>query len=211
MSTLPEAIRRGVKAELAKIHTAIPGRVETFDRVRAMVSVKPLIKRIYRNGLKVSMPVVSNVPVIFPRTVDASMTFPLAKGDTGLLLFAERSLENWLAKGGEAEPGDRRRFDLTDGIFLPGLYPFNAASPAAADGSLTLRFKTAALKLQPDGKVALGNAQEELLDILDELFNALIVSFVPTAIGPQQLSEVTNGNLAAIKLRLVNFLLGNLP
>jgi hypothetical protein len=210
MSTLPQATRRAIEGRLAEIHTAMPGRVETYDRARAMVSVKPLIKRIYRDGMKISLPVISNVPVIFPRSGEASLSFPLQKGDTGLILFSERSLENWLARGGEAEPGDPRRFDLTDGIFLPGLYPFNAASPAEADGSLALKFKTAKIKLQPNGKIAIGNAQDELLDIIDDLFQALVISVVPTAIGPQQLSEVTNGNIAAIKLRLVNFLKGTI-
>jgi hypothetical protein len=210
MSTLPQATRRAIDARLAEIHTAIPGRVETFNRARAQVSVKPLIKRIYRDGLQISLPVISNVPVIFPRSGEASLTFPLQKGDTGLILFSERSLENWLARGGEAEPGDPRRFDMTDGIFLPGFYPFNSASPAEVDGSLALKFKTAKIKIQPNGKIAIGNDAEELLAIVDELFQALIISVVPTMLGPQQLSEVTNGNIAAIKLRLVSFLKGTI-
>ncbi len=53
-----------------------------------------------------------------------------------------------------------------------------------------------------NGKIAMGNSSAELLDLLDQLLQALIVSVVPTPMGPQQLSEVTNKNIQLIKQKL---------
>lgn len=188
MSTLPEAVRRAVRAELEEVHTVLPARVETYDRTRARVSVKPLLRRTYADGQKVSLPVVTDVPVIFPRAGEASLTFPLNRGDTGLLLCAERSLEEWLSVGGEATPADPRRFELTDAIFLPGLYPFNAASPAEEADALVLKNAAIKLKLRDD-KAALGTEAAELLDLVSQALQALSVATVATMLGPQPLSN----------------------
>jgi hypothetical protein len=68
-----------------------------------------------------SLPVITDVPVVFPGAGDYSVTFPIAKGDTVLLIFAEGSLDQWLTKGGEVDPQDDRRFSLTDAIAIPSL------------------------------------------------------------------------------------------
>ena len=53
-----------------------------------------------------------------------------------------------------------------------------------------------------NGKIAIGNSNAELLDLMDQILTALITSTVPTSIGPQQLSEVTNQHVAMIKQKL---------
>ena len=72
-----------------------------------------------------------NVPVLFPRSRKAAVTFPLEKGDTVLLVFAERSLDEWIEKGGnKVSPEDPRRHDMSDAIAIPGC--FHAVQEAAA-------------------------------------------------------------------------------
>lgn len=57
-------------------------------------------------------------------------------------------------------------------------------------------------KLKLAGKIAIGTSQAELLDLIDQTLTALLSSFVPTSIGPQQLSKVTDGTVLSIKQKL---------
>lgn len=114
-----------VERMLGQIHTAMPGQVEKYDHETGKTIVKPMLKRKYMDGQIVSLPLIVNCPVMFPRTARFAMTFPLEKGDRVLILFSERALELYLKMGEETIPGDRRKFDLSDGIIFPGLYPFS--------------------------------------------------------------------------------------
>jgi hypothetical protein len=57
-------------------------------------------------------------------------------------------------------------------------------------------------KLKLAGTIAIGTSQAELLDLIDQTLTALISSVVPTSIGPQQLSRVTDGTVLSIKNKL---------
>ena len=48
------------------------------------------------------------------------MTFPIKAGDSGLIIFAESQLTDFLTGTGDSE--DTRRHSLNDAIFLLGLY-----------------------------------------------------------------------------------------
>ena len=52
------------------------------------------------------------------------------------------------------------------------------------------------------GKIAIGTPQAELLDLIDQTLTALLSSVVPTSIGPQQLSKVTDGTVLSIQQKL---------
>lgn len=150
-ATLPDAMRVAISRAIAGIHTCLPGKIEKYDHEKQMASVKPLIKKFYLDNKTESLPVIVNVPVIFPRTANFSFTHPIEEGDLVLLLFCERSLEKYLAEGGEQEPGDRRKHDLTDAIAIPGLYPFSEPSEADNNEDVLIKFHEAELRIKPDG------------------------------------------------------------
>lgn len=52
------------------------------------------------------------------------MTFPVKPGDGCLLIFAERSLDEWKDGGGEVTPNDPRAMDLSDAVALMGFVHF---------------------------------------------------------------------------------------
>ncbi|MFB6375285.1 MAG: Gp138 family membrane-puncturing spike protein, partial [Bradymonadaceae bacterium] len=81
-----------------------------------------------------SMPVVPNVPVAFPSAGSMQMTWPLEEGDTVLMLWSERSLDEWLTTGASrTQPSDNRRHDVSDAIALPQLRSFADAVEATGD------------------------------------------------------------------------------
>jgi len=51
-------------------------------------------------------------------------------------------------------------------------------------------------------KITIGNNSVELLDLISQLIDALITSIVPTAIGPQQLSKVTDLTIPKLQQKL---------
>jgi hypothetical protein len=201
-ATLNEAIRAAAKSILEGMHTCLPGRVESYDWTTRKASIKPLIQRPDAvKGTTDPLPVIPGVPVVFPWAGDASLSYPLKKGHTGILWFSERAMEIWLARGGDAPPGDPRAFDITDGIFMAGLAPFNESGPAEDGASLLLKYGVVKLRMN-NGRIAIGNAQAELLDLIDQLLGGLIATTVPTAVGTYPLSSSISGQLAQIRVLL---------
>lgn len=140
-TTLAEVIRAALEAQAADLHVSIPARVTRVDLAKGLLDVQPLVQELVERdaGLEsMSVPVIANVPVVWPGAGGFRLTFPIAEGDTVLLIFSDRSLDQWLAKGGEVDPRDPRRHALPDAIAIPGLRSFKDPwSGAAADG-LTL-------------------------------------------------------------------------
>lgn len=199
MNSFSQILKQAIQYNLLGIHTALPGQIESYDYSQQKADVKPLIKRNYKDGEVTALPVITSVPVIWPRAGNASLTFPLNKGDGVLLVFSERSMDTWLSIGSDAVPGDPRKFDLSDAIAIPGLYPFCTSGLAENNADVLLRHGEAKFKLDSSAKIAIGNDSQELLDLLDQLLTALIQTTVPTALGPQHLSKVTDGTIGQIQ------------
>ena len=127
---LGEVIRDAIEAYLADTHTSLPGKIVSYNAALQQASVQPLIKRGWideeGNRQSDSLPVVNNVPIVFPGGGGFRITFPIQSGDTCLLVFSSGSLDTWLSKGGEVDPNDDRRHDLSDAIAIPGLRPFSS-------------------------------------------------------------------------------------
>jgi hypothetical protein len=182
---------------IANVHTAMPATIIKYDSVTKKATVKPSIKKVFANNTVVSMPTVSNVPVVMPRTAIAGLNIPVNVGDSVLLVFSERSLERWLFSGGEVEPGFDRKFDLTDAIAIVGLYSFNAQIHDEKDAAF-LYNKTGIIKIDGNSKIAIGNASDELLAIVD----ALIVAIRDMTVGGMTVDPSSKTVFNNLKSRL---------
>lgn len=177
----------------ANMHTCLPGRVEKYDHATQKATVKPLLNRRIRTaeGFEAEeIQPIPSVPVLWPRSGGASLTFPVKRGDGCLILFSERSLDLWLSTGGVVTPDDPRKFALSDAICLPGLQPFAGGDYPADNDNVRLQYGDAQLVINNDNKLALGNNSAELLDLFDQLLQALISTTTATGIGNQPLSQV---------------------
>lgn len=211
---LHTAIVKAIADRLQDIYTAMPGALEAYDWQTGKARVKPQIQEIQdSNGKYKPLPVIAGVPVVFPGGAAASLTMPLAAGDTGLLIFTKHAMEVWLARGGDVAPGDPRQFDLTDAVFVPGLRPFSSVSPAESANALTLKNGAAKIKIE-GGKVAIGNPTAvpvpiaptafpaftgpvEVLAILEALIDQLSVSALVT--GSAVINPVFTANMLLLK------------
>lgn len=187
--SMAKVIKDAIESRLAEVHISLPAKIVSYDGSKA--SVQPLLRRKYfRDSGPVDLPVITNVPVIWPQTADSVVILPLKKDDTGTLLFAERSLDRWLVSGGTVNPEDPRKFSISDAQFFPGLKPFNTASDYDAT-RIVIRNGNGKIVIG-DGKVAIGNrAGDELLQLVSDLMAevsateaAIQILTVPTLVGP---------------------------
>jgi hypothetical protein len=171
MSSVASAIKDFVKGMLAGIHTCMPGEIVSYDYTKQKATVKPLLKRSYVDGTTASYPVINDVPVVFPRSGGASLTFPVVVGDTVMLLFSERTMDLWLNKGTESISLVERQFSLNDAIAVPGLFPFTSASKASNNTDVELVFNSQKIVIKPNGDIEIGSST--LRALIDERIQAV--------------------------------------
>lgn len=183
--TLAEFLDDGINAKLLDVHTCIPGIVVRFDAEKQIADIQPALKRKFSETQIEPLPVVTNVPVVYPRSSNSIMYFPLNKGDSVLLLFAERSIDRWISQGGIVDPADVRKHHLSDGICVPGLFPSSQPFSVSKKENLCIEFGDAKLTLSEAGKFSMGskgNPQAELFDIISKTLQELSIAQTPA--GP---------------------------
>jgi len=162
LATLAQNIQDGVNNTLKDVHTAMPGIVIKFDAATQLASVQPAIKRLFKtdDGEKIiltpaNLPVLINVPVIFPRGGGFSLTFPVAAGDECLVTFCERPFGSWHKFGGVQEPDARRFHALSDAVCFVGLssLPNKVPNYSATDTVIKKDDDSVSISLTPDSKL----------------------------------------------------------
>lgn len=146
----------------------MPGSIESYDPDTHFANVRPLLKRrFFARRNPVDLPIINRVPVIHPRTASAMIRLPVSVGDIVTLIFADRSLENWLGGNGESkEPLDTRQHHLNDAYAILGGYPEALKQIANNPNALEIVVKSGT-------KVTLGNGTDELLQLAYNAFTEL--------------------------------------
>ncbi len=203
---LSDVLSSVIRYSLSSIHTAFPAKVLSYSVSDQKANVQPLIKKVYKDEKVESYPVIPSVPIMFPRTATALISLPIKKGDLVLVIIMERSIDQWLESSGEeSRPTSNRRFDLSDAIAIPGLYPFGSSSDADPDAILIKNGLTT-IKIDADGKLEMGSASAQLLDIIDQTLSELqaLQIIIPSgsSAGTYPISPTNVTNLAAIQTLL---------
>lgn len=121
------AVRAALDGLEANIWTALPAVVvdEGFSASKLTVSAQPTIQAQIRaptaqNWVSVALPKCVDCPVMFTGGGGFVLTFPIAVGDEGLLVFASRCIDAWWQNGGPTQlQAELRMHDLSDGFFIP--------------------------------------------------------------------------------------------
>ena len=139
-----------------QIHTCMPGTVTAFtDRGTPQVSVRPGFKRL-KEGADVAedLPIIENVPVVYPGGSDYMIVFDLPVDSPVLLVFTERSIGSWMQQGGSADPALDHMFDLSDAIAIPGLIPHPSELPTdVIEDGIEIRNRDGDVYIKIDGSV----------------------------------------------------------
>lgn len=151
--------------------------VQSFDSakqtVRATINYKKTFFRKDSDGTYVPVqkdfPILIDCPVIVLRGGKSSLTFPVATGDTCLILFNDRDIDNWFSSGQNVPCATQRLHSFADGIALIGL---------SSKANALQNYDTARASLNNDkAKVAVG---PELIEVSNDLYtlNGLLQELV---------------------------------
>jgi hypothetical protein len=112
------------QAIMSAMRVSIPGIIQSFDPEAVTAVVQPAIKGVEHDAsgaeVSVNLPLLVDVPVIFPRGGGCTLTFPVSAGDECLVIFADRCIDFWWQNGGIQEPVDGRMHDLSDAFCIVG-------------------------------------------------------------------------------------------
>lgn len=135
--TWQEIISEAIESRLLELHTAIPGKVISYDKTTQTAEVAPVVQRAEPRedggNTLTPLPSIPNVPVGWHRGGGAGLSMPLAAGDHVLLIFNEAAIGHWRASGELAPPGDLRRHSLGYPYAIPCGNPDSRVLDDAAD------------------------------------------------------------------------------
>lgn len=160
--SLSQLIKHAIESRLLDVHTALIAKVEFYDAAKQQVNVVPVLMRsietIEGDWVSEQLPVLCDVPVLFPRAGGFFISFPIQPGDFVQLLFNETDIENWLD---DKDPtiSHNQRFTLQGAVAIPGIFPQAKAVVGAHKSNLVLG-KEQGLQIHiDDHKIRLGSAE----------------------------------------------------
>ena len=187
---LTEALEVLREAIFTEIRVALPGKVVKYDKATRLAEVLPLVmRRAYGADTPVSLPVIPNVPVVHPQTQAGALILPVAVGDPVLLVYSDRSLDQWKASNGTQpmEAEERRKHELSDCWAIPGGRPGALSFTPASASALALQSKSGT-------PIYIGNGTNELLQLVHDLMDYIETKInFSTGTGPT--GPPTNFNL----------------
>lgn len=142
------------------VNTALPGIITKVDDIsKQKVSVKIMIKKKFDDGESLDYPEITDVPLIIPSFGDAVIKPPVSslKGIPVLLVFAQRSLGNWLINGENLDPPDKQKFSIKDAIAIPGLNPFVTNKGLSKNDDFEIIYKDSSVVIEGSGRVNINN------------------------------------------------------
>lgn len=158
-TTLESGLRIIFREFMTDMNTCFPAVVTAFDG-KNRVSVQPAILMRQKGGSDTPLPVIDDVPVVFPGGGGFRITHPINEGDEVLVICAQRAIDRWKTQGGLQPAGNRRRFAASDAIAIPGLESF--ASPATVGSNLVISGSGGDITMEPGGTVTINGHLEVL-------------------------------------------------
>jgi hypothetical protein len=221
---LSEVVKAAIDSQLRDFYVALPGQVVSYNSVTQTVDVKPLLQRAYvdedGNDDTDELPIVTSVPVMFPKAGGHFLSLPIIAGDNVLLLFCDRSIDLYMSSSGavSVDPVDFREHDITDAVAIPGFFPTPKAIKdiIATDGvfgkekgaqvrskGTTIDVTTAGAVASLGGFVALANLVTAELNKIAVLFNAITghTHTIPTGTSGPPSAAYTPGSVASTNLK----------
>lgn len=211
--TLDEVIAEAMRHHTLGVRVALPAQVTAVHGNQQVDMQVMLQARYTTQDEPITLPIVKNAPVVMPTGQNYLVRLPVAVGDNGLAVFADRSLDAWSASDGQSpiDPQDGRQHDLSDALFFPGLVPFAQQIEDSTD-DLIVKNGDAQVRWLKGGKFVIGSAAsggKELMTLLDatlqaqmDLVSTLQSAQVMTMLGPMPFLAST---LASLQQNLSTF------
>lgn len=185
-----EAQRLVLDGRQATIWTAIPGIVQSVNFSAMTVEVQPSIQGTIENEngtiQSVNLPLLVDVPIVFPSAGGFTITFPIVVGDEVLVVFSSRCIDAWWQSGGIQRPMEARMHDLSDGFAIPGPRSQPRVVPGISNSAMQIRNDagTSYIEIDDDGKINLVSPSEvNLTAPIVKVTGGLIIDGTVTGVG----------------------------
>lgn len=143
INTPAQSLERQMNGRLARVWTALPGIIQSFNAVQQTVVVQPAVRAVVFNvngqPTNLALPLLMDCPVQFPGGGGYTLTFPVAAGDECLVVFSSRCIDAWWQSGGVQNQAVLRMHDLSDGFALLGFRSVPRALSAVSTSATQLR------------------------------------------------------------------------
>lgn len=119
-----DALQNAIEGATNSLRCASPAIIQSFDPTTQTAKVQPAINdRRKENGEIKSeqLPLLNDVPVIFPKCKDFAITLPIQEGDFCLLVYCDSCIDAFIQNGVQSEQVETRHHDLSDAIAIVGL------------------------------------------------------------------------------------------
>ena len=102
------------------------GEIQSFDKNDQTASIQISLKQVVdkeADGTKIikEKPVLLKCPVVNLTGGSAYLSMPITAGDTCIVLFNDREIDNWFTSGGIQTPQTERAHDISDGLAIVGI------------------------------------------------------------------------------------------
>lgn len=138
------------------LRCCIPGVIQQYDPKTNTASIQPAIREEIVNEDNtvqyMNLPILVNVPIIFPSCSIGSIKMLLKQGDECLVLFSDLSIDNFWKYANVQNPIEVRRHDLSDGIAIPCVLsqpntkPFNGTGMEITSGAAKISITNDGIK-----------------------------------------------------------------
>lgn len=137
-------LARVLDAHRSEIHTALPGRVRTYDpdarTAEIVLGARDVVRALDDDADADTVqdyPVLIDVPVVWPSAGGVRVEGDMQPGDGVLVIFPEASVGPWLATGEAGDPGIATRHGLDGAVAIPGLW-WRTAAPDPGSGAIVI-------------------------------------------------------------------------
>jgi hypothetical protein len=169
--SLLESLNSHFEMKMQGMHTILPAKILAIEKDRVDVSIEAELQ-ILQSLVKPSP--VFNIPILFMHGKLGGLFHKLKIGDCGLVAVAEADISKWKDTG-KTEAKNQKKFDLSNSIFIPGIFPQNqseylkkigeAAVSLWAEGNETLAIY--------NGESSMKKELEKIYKLLDDLLTHL--------------------------------------
>lgn len=182
-----EAMVRVLDSAMTDIHTAQPGIVRSYDAATQTAEIQLGNRAVIPasseddEDLVESLPILGNVPVMWPRAGGFFLHFPIAEGDTVLVIFCESDTNQFRQNASESDPGTPERFGLSGAVAIPG-YPTLGNENGDASGTYGrvgeeggpyIEFRPSEIHVGGNQALAIGANVEAHLSAIESALNAV--------------------------------------
>ena len=159
--TLAALLEMQDKGTKRQINCHQVGEIVSFDPATQTAEVKVKMSFLL-NGKITEYPLLLDCPCIILSGNLGRLTFPINKGDSCLVLFNDRDMDNWYSGGQTMPPRTDRLHDFSDAIALVGLRnKQNEISDYFTQGT-EIKYDNSTIKLETD-KITITNQQSTVV------------------------------------------------